>query len=43
VIPAVFTLVDDIPGALKWVWNKLTGRSTSRQTVSQSDLNIAIK
>ena len=43
VIPAVFTLVDDIPDALKWVWNKLTGRSASSQLVSQKDLNIAIK
>jgi multidrug efflux pump subunit AcrB len=43
VIPAVFTLVDDIPGALKWVWNKLTGRSTGGKSVPQSDLNIAIK
>jgi hypothetical protein len=24
VIPAVFTLVDDIPAALKWVWHKVT-------------------
>ena len=26
VIPAVFTLVDDIPGALSWVWGKVTRR-----------------
>jgi hypothetical protein len=42
VIPAVFTLVDDIPAALKWVWHKLTGRLTGRKSVPQGDLNIAI-
>jgi hypothetical protein len=31
--------VDDIPGALKWVWRKLTGHKSEVQT----DLNIAIK
>jgi multidrug efflux pump subunit AcrB len=39
VIPAVFTLVDDIPGALKWVWRKVTFSKFS----ADEKLNIAIK
>jgi hypothetical protein len=39
VIPAVFTLVDDVPGALKWVWRKVTRRTTK----PPENLNIAIK
>jgi hypothetical protein len=29
VIPAVFTLVDDVPAALKWVWRKVTFSKTA--------------
>jgi Cu/Ag efflux pump CusA len=39
VIPAVFTLVDDIPGALKWVWNKVTRRKPK----TELNLHIAAK
>jgi multidrug efflux pump subunit AcrB len=39
VIPAVFTLVDDIPAALKWAWRKVIGRKSA----AVPDLNIATK
>jgi multidrug efflux pump subunit AcrB len=39
VIPAIFTLVDDIPGALKWVWRKLT----RQKAAIDNNLNIVAK
>jgi hypothetical protein len=39
VIPAVFTIVDDIPAALKWAWNKVTRRKPKVEL----NLNIAAK
>ena len=39
VIPAVFTLVDDIPAALKWVWGKVSRRKPK----AGLNLNVATK
>jgi multidrug efflux pump subunit AcrB len=36
VIPAVFTLVDDVPAALSWVWAKVTRRKPKAEILKQS-------
>jgi hypothetical protein len=36
VIPAVFTLVDDVPAALSWVWRKVTRRKPKAALIKQS-------